>query len=54
MRGDLEALQALDAQYVLLDTFHDDVEATRRPEAAWDMLTTMAAKVLDLPHETLR
>ena len=54
MRADLKVLQELDAQYVLLDTFYDDVEATRHPEAAWGMLATLAAKVLDLPHESLR
>jgi probable F420-dependent oxidoreductase len=54
VRADLEALQQLDAQYVLLDTFHDDVEATRHPEASWRMLTTLAEKALDLPRQTLR
>jgi probable F420-dependent oxidoreductase len=54
MRADLEALQELGARYVLLDTYHDDVEATRHPEVAWGMLTTMAEKVIDLPHEALR
>jgi probable F420-dependent oxidoreductase len=54
MRADLEALQALDAQYVLLDTFFDDVEATRHPETSWRMLTTLAEQVLDLGHEALR
>jgi probable F420-dependent oxidoreductase len=54
MRTDLEALQEIGAQYVLLDTFFDDVEATRQPEVSWRMLTTMAEKVLDLEHEALR
>jgi len=54
VRADLEALQRLDAQYVLLDTFYDDVEATRHPEASWRMLTTLAEKALDLPREALR
>jgi probable F420-dependent oxidoreductase len=54
MRVDLEALQAQGAQYVLLDTFFDDVEATRHPETSWQMLTTLAEKALDLAHETLR
>jgi probable F420-dependent oxidoreductase len=54
MRADLRVLQGLDAQYVLLDTFYDDVEATRHPEVAWGMLATLAEKVLDLPHESLR
>jgi probable F420-dependent oxidoreductase len=54
MRGDLEELEKLGAQYVLLDTFYDDVEATRRPEVSWRMLTTLAEKALDLTHEGLR
>jgi hypothetical protein len=47
-------LQALGCTYVLLDTYFDDVEATRRPETAWRMLTVMAEQVLDLPRQTLR
>jgi probable F420-dependent oxidoreductase len=54
MRADLEALQAMGAQYVLLDSFYDDVEATRHPEAAWRILTILAEKALDLTHEALR
>jgi probable F420-dependent oxidoreductase len=54
VRTDLEALAALQARYVLLDTYADDPEATRQPEAAWRMLTTMAERVLDLPREALR
>jgi probable F420-dependent oxidoreductase len=54
MRADLEELQKLGAQYVLLDTFYDDVEVTRHPEVAWGMLTTMAEKALDLAHKGLR
>jgi hypothetical protein len=54
MRADLEALQEMGAEYVLLDSFYDDVEATRHPEVAWRMLTTLAEKAVDLPHEALR
>jgi probable F420-dependent oxidoreductase len=54
MRADLRVLHELDAQYVLLDTFYDDIEATRHPEVAWGLLATMAEKALDLPHEALR
>jgi hypothetical protein len=39
---------------VLLETYYDDPEATRQAETAWRMLITMAERVLDLPHETLR
>ncbi len=54
IRRDLEALQALGARYVVLDTFYDDVEATRKHETAWRMLTTLAEQVLDLARQTLR
>lgn len=54
VRRDMEALQALGCSHVLLDTFYDDVEATRHPETAWHMYTTMAERVLDLRHETLK
>ena len=54
VRADLAALERLGASYVLLDTYADDPEATRRPELGWAMLTTMAEQVLDLRRETLR
>jgi probable F420-dependent oxidoreductase len=54
VRADLEALEALGTRYVLLDTYADDPEATRRPETGWEMLTTVAERALDLPRETLR
>jgi probable F420-dependent oxidoreductase len=54
VRSDLEALQGLGARYVLLDTYADDPEATRRPETGWEMLTAVAERILDLPRETLR
>ena len=54
VRADLDALQALGARYVLLDTYADDPEATRDPEVAWRMLRTLAERVLDLPREGLR
>ena len=54
VREDLEALQSLGARYVLLDTYADNPEETRRPEVGWAMLTTVAERILDLPRETLR
>ena len=54
VRADLEGLAALGASHVLLDTYFDDPEATRRPDTAWRMLTTVAERVFDLEHETLR
>jgi probable F420-dependent oxidoreductase len=54
IHGDVAALEALGCAYVLLDTYYDDIEATRNTEAAWRMLAVMAEQVLDLPHETTR
>ena len=54
VRADLEALAALGASYVLLDTYTDDAEATRHHETAWRMLALLAERVLDLAKETLR
>jgi probable F420-dependent oxidoreductase len=54
VRRDMQALQDLGCSHVLLDTYYDDAEATRHPETAWRMLTTMAEKVLDLRNETLK
>ena len=44
----------MDAAYLLLDTYSDDIEATRHNEAAWRMYTEMAEKVLDLNGQTVR
>jgi probable F420-dependent oxidoreductase len=54
VRRDLEALAALGARHVLLDTYMDDPEATRDHEAAWAMFSTLAAHALDLPRQTVR
>ena len=54
IRGDLEGLQSLGADYVLLDTYLGDPEATKDHETAWRMLSTLAEKVLDLGSESLR
>jgi probable F420-dependent oxidoreductase len=54
MRKDLHALEALGAEYVLLDSAGDDPQATRDQEPLWRMLTTLAEQVLDLAHQTLR
>lgn len=51
---DLAALAGLGAQYVLLDTYMDDPEATRDHESAWAMFATLAARALDLPKQTVR
>ena len=54
IRGDLESLEALGAEYVLLDTYFDVPEATKDHEAAWHMPATLADKVQDLGNETMR
>ncbi|RVX41713.1 luciferase-like monooxygenase [Nonomuraea polychroma] len=41
--GDLEELRLLGAETVVLDPFAGDPEETRRPEAAWEMLASVAA-----------
>lgn len=54
VRADLAALEALGADYVLFDTYTDDVEATRDHEAGWRMLTVLAERALDLGRQALR
>ncbi len=54
IRSDLEELEALGCAYVLLDTFYDDVEATKHHETSWRMLTTVAEKALDLENQSVR
>lgn len=54
VRGDLRALEALGAPYVVLDTFTGDVEATRDPGPAWRMLETAAKRLVDLDRGTVR
>ena len=53
-RADLAELESLGAEYVLIDTYFDEPEATRSHEAAWRVLTTLAERALDLKHETVR
>ena len=54
VRTDLAELETLGATHVLLDSYTDDPEATRRHEASWRMLTTLAERAFDLPREALR
>jgi probable F420-dependent oxidoreductase len=54
VRQDLTALEELGCEYVLLDTFYDDIEAIKHHETAWRMLADMAENVLDLGHQTVR
>jgi probable F420-dependent oxidoreductase len=54
VREDLEALEALGATHVLLDTYFGDAAATRDHEAAWRMLATVAERIVDLERQALR
>ena len=54
VRGDLRALEAMGAPYVILDTFTGDVEATRDPEPAWRMLEAAAERLVDLGRRAVR
>lgn len=54
IRADLATLEGLGAPHVLLDTYEDDPETTCDPAPAWQMLRTLAERVLDLPAATLR
>ena len=54
VRRDFSALEELGARYVLLDTYTDDAEATRRHETAWRMIATVAERVIDLDRQAVR
>ena len=54
VRRDLAGLEELGCQYVLLDTFYDDIEAIMHHETAWRMLAAIAENVLDLANQTVR
>src|SRR5262249_23633600 len=54
VRGDLRALEAMGAPYVILDTFTGDVEATRDPEPAWRMLEAAARRLAGLGRPAVR
>ena len=54
VKADMAALQEIGCPHVLLDTYYDDIEATRNVETAWRMVTLMAEQVLDLAGETLK
>jgi hypothetical protein len=54
VRADLQDLESLGAEYVLLDTYEGQPEATLYPEKHWAMLTTLAERLLNLEGGTLR
>ena len=45
VRDDLLVLETLGCDYVLLDTHHDDIEASRNLEEQWRMLAVIALLV---------
>ena len=56
VRGDLEALQAMGAEYAVLDTKRNSPTALSplHHEEAWRTLTILAEKAVDLENETVR
>jgi hypothetical protein len=54
VRGDFAALAEFGAEYVVLDTYTGDVDATRRHDAAWRMFDLVAERIVDLGRQTLR
>lgn len=56
MRGDLEALQAMGAEYAVLDTKRNSPTALSplHHEEAWRALTILAEKAVDLENEAVR
>ncbi len=55
IRDDLAGLEALGAEYVVLDWYNaPDLEGTRAHERAFSMLALLAEQVLDLSNATLR
>lgn len=54
IRADLRSLESLGAQYVLLDTYAGETDQNLRPEKAWEMLSKLADKVIDLSNQSIR
>lgn len=54
VRGDLESLESLGAQYVLFDTYTGAPAERKDPDADWSAFATLAEKVLDLRRQSLR
>ena len=54
VRGDLRALEALGAAYVVLDTYNVETGPALRHEPAWRMLATAAERLVDLERGSVR
>ena len=52
--GDLASLEELGCEHVLLDTYYDEVEATRDPAPAFRTVAEVAEKLFDLSKGTVR
>jgi probable F420-dependent oxidoreductase len=51
---DLASLEEMGCEHVLLDTYFDDVEATRDPSTSWRMIAEVAEKLLNLDAGAVR
>ena len=54
IRSDLASLEELGCDHVLLDTYYDEVEATRDPVISFGTVTQVAEKLFDLSRGTIR
>ena len=54
IHGDLAALEELGCEHVILDTYYDDVEASRDVEAGWRTLAQVAETMIDLSSGSVR
>ena len=51
---DLAVLEDLDCEHVLLDTYYDDIEASKNVEASWCTLAQISETMIDLSTGTVR
>ncbi|MEE2689134.1 MAG: LLM class F420-dependent oxidoreductase [Pseudomonadota bacterium] len=54
IHGDLAALEELGCEHVVLDTYYDDIEASKDVEAAWRTLAQVAETMIDLSSGCVR
>ena len=51
---DLAVLEDLGCEHVLLDTYYDDIEASKNVEASWCTLAQISETMIDLSTGTVR
>ena len=51
---DLASLEELGCEHVLLDTYYDDIEASRNVSESWRMIAEVAEQMIDLSRGTVR